>query len=75
MRKNLWIAIVILFGVILLAVLLNGKKIKLLYDSLNAFKPERLAGSLQHMAEIQPTNKIERGDAVFEFQRAEASLP
>lgn len=75
MKKNLWIVIVILFGVILLAALLNGKKIKLLYDSLNAFKPKRLAGSLQHMAEIQPTNKIERGDGVFEFQRAEASLP
>lgn len=75
MKKKLWIVTMILLGAILLTVFLNRNKLKLLYDSLNAFKPEHLAYSLQHMAEIQPTNKIERGDTVFHFQRNEAPLP
>lgn len=75
MKTHLLIAAVILLGVILLALLFNWGKIKLLYTSLNAFKPEHLAHSFQHMAEIQPTNRIERGGSPFHFQRDEAPLP
>lgn len=75
MKKNILIVAVILLGVLLLALLYNWGKIKLLYTSLNAFQPEHLAHSLQHMAEIQPTNRIERGGSPFLFQRDEAPLP
>lgn len=44
-----------------------GKKIKILYTSLNSFKDENLAHTFQHTPEIQPTKKIGKGTDTFEF--------
>lgn len=44
-----------------------GKKIKILYTSLNSFKNENLAHTFQHTPEIQPTKKISKGADTFQF--------
>lgn len=44
-----------------------GKKIKVLYTSLNSFKDENLAYTFQHTPQIQPTKKISRGTEPFQF--------
>lgn len=44
-----------------------GKKIKILYTSLNSFKDENLAHTFQHTPEIQPTKKISKGEDTFQF--------
>ncbi len=44
-----------------------GKKIKMLYISLNSFKDENLAHTFQHTPEIQPTKKISKGEGEFQF--------
>ena len=50
---------------------LCGKKVKMLYTSLNSFKDENLAHTFQHTPEIQPTRKISRGNDVFQFLKEE----
>lgn len=53
-----------------------GKKIKMLYTSLNSFKDENLAHTFQHTPEIQPTKKINKGECVFQFLKEEnCTLP
>ena len=44
-----------------------GKKIKILYTSLNSFKEENLAETFQNTPQIQPTKKICKGQDVFSF--------
>lgn len=44
-----------------------GKKIKVLYTSLNSFKDENLAYTFQHTPQIQPTKKISRGTEPLQF--------
>lgn len=44
-----------------------GKKIKMVYASLNSFKDENLAYTFQHTPEIQPTKKISKGENTFQF--------
>lgn len=58
--KKLFIALALILGSVLPIVFFNRNRLKLLYTSLNAFKDENLSYSFQHMAEIQPTNEIER---------------
>ena len=48
---------------------LCGKKVKMLYTSLNSFKDENLAHTFQHTPEIQPTKKISAGGDVFQFSK------
>ncbi len=48
-----------------------GEKIKILYTSLNSFKDENLAHTFQHTPEIQPTKKISKGGAAFQFLKKE----
>lgn len=45
-----------------------GKKIKILYTSLNSFKDENLAHTFQHTPEIQPTKKINKGENTWLFK-------
>lgn len=53
-----------------------GKKIKMLYTSLNSFKDENLAHTFQHTPEIQPTKKINKGECAFQFLKEEnCTLP
>lgn len=72
MRKTkfLWIGVFVLVVVMALW-LVFGKKIKILYTSLNSFKDENLAHTFQHTPEIQPTKKISRGEKVFRFQKTD----
>lgn len=44
-----------------------GKKIKILYTSLNSFKDENLAHTFQNTPQIQPTKTIHRGENTFQF--------
>lgn len=44
-----------------------GEKVKILTTSLNSFKDENLAYTFQHTPEIQPTERISRGENVFQF--------
>lgn len=46
-----------------------GKKVKMLYTSLNSFKDENLAHTFQHTPEIQPTKKISAGESLSSFYR------
>ncbi len=48
-----------------------GKKIKILYTSLNSFKDENLAHTFQNTPQIQPVKKISRGEEVFQFLKEE----
>lgn len=73
--KKLFIALALILGSVLLIVFFNRNRLKLLYTSLNAFKDENLSYSFQHMAEIQPTNEIERSGEVYHFSRDEKPLP
>ncbi|MCR8746235.1 serine hydrolase domain-containing protein [Romboutsia lituseburensis] len=51
------------------------KKIKLLYNSLSAFKRDNLANSFQTMYQIQPSKRINKGSEVFYFEKELESLP
>ncbi|MDE7430892.1 MAG: beta-lactamase family protein [Lachnospiraceae bacterium] len=51
-----------------------GKKIKILYTSLNSFKDENLAHTFQHTPEIQPTKKISKGTETFEFVKEDNAI-
>ncbi len=70
MRKKrlLWILVAVL-AVIMVFWMFFGKRIKILYTSLNSFKDENLAYTFQHTPEIQPTKKISKGDETFRFQK------
>lgn len=69
-KKLLWIAVTV--GVVLVVLgLLFGKKIKMLYISLDSFKNENLAHTFQHTPQIQPTKKISKGGETFQFAREE----
>lgn len=48
-----------------------GDKISSIYTSLNSFKDENLAHTFQHTPEIQPTVKIGKSDAPFQFGKEE----
>lgn len=51
------------------------KKLKLLYNSLVAFKEDNLANSFQTMYKIQPSKKISKGSEVFHFKKELQPLP
>ncbi|MDU6249519.1 MAG: serine hydrolase, partial [Paeniclostridium sordellii] len=51
------------------------KKLKLLYNSLVAFKEDNLANSFQTMYKIQPSKKISKGSEVFYFKKELQPLP
>ncbi|CEN87056.1 serine hydrolase domain-containing protein [Paraclostridium sordellii] len=51
------------------------KKLKLLYNSLIAFKEDNLANSFQTMYKIQPSKKISKGSEVFYFKKELQPLP
>ncbi|CEN81243.1 serine hydrolase domain-containing protein [Paraclostridium sordellii] len=51
------------------------KKLKLLYNSLLAFKEDNLANSFQTMYKIQPSKKINKGSEVFYFKKELQPLP
>jgi CubicO group peptidase (beta-lactamase class C family) len=51
------------------------KKLKLLYNSLVAFKEDNLANSFQTMYKIQPSKKISKGTEVFYFKKELQPLP
>ncbi|EPZ57436.1 beta-lactamase family protein [[Clostridium] sordellii ATCC 9714] len=51
------------------------KKLKLLYNSLLAFKEDNLANSFQTMYKIQPSKKISKGSEVFYFEKELQPLP
>lgn len=69
MKQFKRIGIVIASVVIIAGIVwgLFGKKIKMLYTSLNSFKDENLAHTFQHTPEIQPTKKISAGNKTFQF--------
>ena len=65
---------IVVVGVVAVAGILwacFGKKIKVLYTSLNSFKDENLAYTFQHTPEIQPTKKISKGENTFQFLKEE----
>ena len=67
-KKKLFCKVIVgVAAVIGVVCLCFGKKIKILYTSLNSFKDENLAHTFQHTPEIQPTKKISKGTDTFEF--------
>lgn len=71
MKKKKYIGIAVACVVVLIGVLwfCFGEKIKILRTSLESFKDENLAYTFQHTPEIQPTKKINSGEAVFRFSK------
>ncbi len=71
MKKMKVLSIIIAAVMVILVIVwvFFGKKIKLLYTSLNSFKDENLAYTFQHTPEIQPTKKISKGETPFSFQK------
>lgn len=67
-KKLLWTAFAVV-AVVAAFWLFFGKRIKMLYTSLNSFKDENLAHTFQHTPQIQPTKKIGKGDETFQFQK------
>lgn len=67
--KAVWIGVAAVAVVVGGLWLIFGKKIRVLYTSLNSFKDENLAYTFQHTPEIQPTKKISRGEGTFSFQK------
>ena len=58
------VCIAVVVGVVWMGI---GENIKILATSLNSFKDENLAHTFQHTPEIQPTEKISRGERNFQF--------
>lgn len=58
------VCIAVVVGVVWMGI---GENIKILATSLNSFKDENLAHTFQHTPEIQPTEKIGRGERNFQF--------
>ncbi len=67
-KKRLWIVVVVI-AIVMVIGLVFGTNIKMLYISLNSFKDENLAHTLQHTIEIQTTKKISKGKDTFQFQK------
>ena len=61
--------IVLIAGILLL---IFGKRLKRMYVSLNSFRDKNLAYTFQHTPEIQPVQRIKRGDGdIFCFEMGE----
>ena len=58
------VCIAVVVGVVWMGI---GENIKILATTLNSFKDENLAHTFQHTPEIQPTEKISRGERNFQF--------
>lgn len=58
------VCIAVVVGVVWMGI---GENIKILATSLNSFKDENLAHTFQYTPEIQPTEKIGRGERNFQF--------
>ena len=67
-KTRLFCRVLIGFCVVLGVIWIGfGKKIKILYTSLNSFKDENLAHTFQNTPQIQPTKTIHRGENTFQF--------
>ncbi len=67
-KTRLFCKVLIGFCVVLGVIWIGfGKKIKILYTSLNSFKDENLAHTFQNTPQIQPTKTIHRGENTFQF--------
>lgn len=74
-KKKLFYKVIVgVAAVIGVVCLCFGKKIKILYTSLNSFKDENLAHTFQHTPEIQPTKKISKGTETFEFVKEDNAI-
>lgn len=74
-KKKLFCKVIVGVAVVIGVVCLCfGKKIKILYTSLNSFKDENLAHTFQHTPEIQPTKKISKGTETFEFVKEDNAI-
>lgn len=74
-KKKLFCKVIVgVAAVIGVVCLCFGKKIKILYTSLNSFKDENLAHTFQHTPEIQPTKKISKGTETFEFVKEDNAI-
>lgn len=73
--KKIYI-IIAFFTILIFTILILKDKIKLIYTSLNSFKPENLSYTFQNTKLIQPTTSISPSDKPFYFkENLNFSLP
>lgn len=73
-KTRLFCRVLIGFCVVLGVIWIGfGKKIKILYTSLNSFKDENLAHTFQNTPQIQPTKTIHRGENTFQFLKEDSA--